>query len=184
MFWFYQPVVVSFIFVIGHSIKKSFFCVFLLPKLILSIFHDFKTVLNVPKYYYHSRYYEEVFKSNTSFYIKVKKRLTLSFCMCFLLVNVGVSTWTDRLVNEVRKITASATFFNLVPRGPTPFEQGSITPTKIGFAQKLEKTIVHLSSKEKLSWVHILIIASDTHTQLVYDFSDFVSKIVLLRLSS
>ena len=112
---------VSFIFVIGHSIKKSFFCVFLLPKLILSIFLDFKTVLNVPKYYYHSRYYEEVFKSNTSFYIKVKKRLTLSFCMCFLLVNVGVSTWTDRLVNEVRKITASATFFNLVPRGPTPF---------------------------------------------------------------
>lgn len=41
--------------------------------------------------------------------------------MCFLLVNAGVSTWTDRLVNEVRKLTASATtFFNLVPRGPTP----------------------------------------------------------------
>ena len=79
-----------------------------------------KTVLNVPKYYYHSRYYEEVFKSNTSFYTKVKKSFTLSFCMCFLLVNVGVSTWTDRLVNEVRKLTASATFFNLVPRGPPP----------------------------------------------------------------
>ena len=57
--------------------------------------------------------------------------------MCFLLVNVGVSTWTDRLVNEVRKVTASAAFFNLVTRGPTPsstFEQGSTTPTKIGFA--------------------------------------------------
>ena len=128
---------VLFIFVIGHSIKKSFFCVFLLPKLILSIFLDFKTVLNVPKYYYHSRYYEEVFKSNTSFYTKVKKSLTLSFCMCFLLVNVGVSTWTDRLVDEVRKFTASATFstsFLEVPLPSCTFEQGSTTPTKIGFA--------------------------------------------------
>ena len=38
----------------------------------------------------------------------------------FLVGKFGVSTWTDRLVDEVRKFTASATFFNLVPRGPTP----------------------------------------------------------------
>ena len=107
---------------------------FLLPKLILSLSPSLKIVLNVPKYYYHARYHEEVFKSNTSFYIKVKKKFNNKLLHFFLVVNVGVSIGTDSLVDEVRKLTASASFFNLVPTPLIHCEQGTTTPTKIGFA--------------------------------------------------
>lgn len=73
--------------------------------------------------------------------------------MCFLLVNAGVSTWTDRLVNEVRKLTASATtFFNLVPRGPTPlihFRAGLDNTHQDWFRLEIGKKPLYISVPKK-----------------------------------